>query len=71
MKRNKITLSDLRKKYQSLVPAKQKGINIWSMKKIDLIKLIQTVEGNSPCFHGVFAKSCGITECAWRNICQK
>lgn len=59
------------KKYQAIVPAKRKGINLYSMKKDDLIRLVQKTEGNSPCFKGDFAQSCGQTDCCWFADCTK
>ena len=50
--------------------AKAMGINSFGMKKVDLIRAIQTAEGNDPCFQtGV--EACDQTACCWRTICLK
>jgi hypothetical protein len=66
-----LTKAVLRKQYQSMASGKTKGINVHNLKKDELIKLIQKTEGNSPCFKGSFASSCGQIDCAWYNICKK
>lgn len=48
--------------------AKQLGIQAGKMKKVDLIRAIQSKEGNFPCFET--AKDyCNQLSCAWRNAC--
>lgn len=48
--------------------AKQMGIQVGKMKKVDLIRSIQSKEGNFPCFET--AKDyCNQLSCAWRNAC--
>lgn len=48
--------------------AKQLGIQVGKMKKVDLIRAIQSKEGNFPCFET--AKDyCNQLTCAWRNAC--
>jgi hypothetical protein len=50
--------------------AKKLGIKSFGMKKVDLIRAIQSAEGNTPCFQtGV--DSCDQTACCWRSICLK
>lgn len=48
--------------------AKELGIKIKNLKKGDLIRKIQTEEGNKPCFqmNGYF---CEEAECCWRKDC--
>ena len=65
-----ITKPELRKQYQSMGQPKQKGINVWHMNKDDLIKLIQKTEGNTPCYKGSYASTCGQTDCAWYKNCK-
>ena len=50
--------------------AKNMGIEVGSkMKKADMIKTIQTAEGNTPCFqNGV--NSCDQMNCCWRSDCM-
>ena len=49
--------------------AKALGVkNISRHRKKILIKVIQEVEGNSPCFKGI--KDCGELACLWRSDCQ-
>ena len=48
--------------------AKQLGIQVGKMKKVDLIRAIQSKEGNFPCFET--AKDyCNQLSCAWRKAC--
>ncbi len=48
--------------------AKQLGIQAGKMKKVDLIRAIQSKEGNFPCFET--AKDyCNQLSCAWRKAC--
>jgi hypothetical protein len=42
--------------------------NITRYRKETLIRAIQEVEGNSPCFKGIDA--CGEAACLWRDQCQ-
>jgi hypothetical protein len=42
--------------------------NYKKFKKDGLIRQIQQVEGNSPCFKGI--ENCGELNCAWREDCQ-
>ncbi|HIJ90193.1 MAG: hypothetical protein OEV89_05435 [Desulfobulbaceae bacterium] len=48
--------------------AKQIGVNSSKMKKTELIRSIQTSEGNNPCFQ--MAKDhCAQADCLWRKDC--
>jgi len=49
--------------------AKELGINIQSLKKADLIRKIQTQEGNTPCFQ-VNTDPCDQMDCCWRRDCM-
>ena len=58
-----MTLKDIRDK------AKVVGIkNITRYKKDTLIRAIQEMEGNSPCFKAI--DECGEQSCLWRDQCQ-
>ena len=48
--------------------AKQLGIQIGKMKKVDLIRAIQSKEGNFPCFETA-QDYCNQLSCAWRKGC--
>ena len=48
--------------------AKDMGINPGRMKKMDLIRSIQTKEGNFPCFQTA-EKQCDQMSCCWRSDC--
>ena len=48
--------------------AKTLGINSFGMKKVDLIRAIQSREGNSPCFQTGLI-SCDQFNCCWRSEC--
>jgi hypothetical protein len=48
--------------------AKKMGIKIKNYKKADLIRKIQTEEGNRPCFQ-MNGGSCDQADCCWREDC--
>lgn len=50
--------------------AKAMGINPGKMKKEELIRTIQTEEGNFACF-GTAGGSCDQMDCRWRDDCLK
>ncbi|MBN2628382.1 MAG: Rho termination factor N-terminal domain-containing protein [Spirochaetales bacterium] len=50
--------------------AKEKGVVPGKMKKDELIREIQTAEGNKACF-GYEAAVCGQDDCLWREDCLK
>jgi hypothetical protein len=49
--------------------AKEMGIQVGKAKKDDLIRTIQTTEGNIPCYKTGIT-SCDQTECAWWSDCM-
>jgi hypothetical protein len=49
--------------------AKKMGIQARKVKKADLIRSIQTAEGNTPCFQSG-ASSCDQENCCWRSDCM-
>ena len=57
-------------KYKAIAPKRKRGVRVYSMKKKELINLIQTTEGNSPCFKNGIT-NCGQTDCCWYSDCQK
>ncbi len=48
--------------------AKRVGCNSGRLKKADLIKKIQEVEGNFPCFQSA-GDYCNQEKCSWRDDC--
>ncbi|TKB26558.1 SAP domain-containing protein [Desulfopila sp. IMCC35006] len=48
--------------------ARQMGIKPRKIKKADLIRIIQTGEGNQPCFR-MGDKFCDQMDCCWRDDC--
>lgn len=48
--------------------AKELGIRSKGVKKSELIKKIQTEEGNRPCYQ-TNGGSCDQTDCCWRKDC--
>ena len=61
-----MTLKEIREK------AKKMGIvNIYRKKKAELIREIQTKEGNIPCFGTERVQYCGEENCLWREDCLK
>jgi len=50
--------------------AKEKGIKPGRMKKVELVRAIQEVEGNYTCFETGQVNSCGQDACLWREDCD-
>jgi hypothetical protein len=50
--------------------AKKMGLKTGKMRKADLVRTIQTAEGNTPCFQSNTADSCGQDFCLWRTDCN-
>ncbi len=48
--------------------AQNKGIKPGKMRKADLIRAIQTEEGNFPCFASA-TEQCDQLDCCWREDC--
>ncbi|MCK5578217.1 MAG: SAP domain-containing protein [Planctomycetes bacterium] len=48
--------------------AKSLGISVASKTKMELIRKIQSIEGNFDCF-GKNKKSCDELKCSWRDEC--
>jgi hypothetical protein len=40
------------------------------MKKAELIRAIQSAEGNSPCFQTNASDTCGQKDCCWHDDCM-
>ncbi|MDD2271264.1 MAG: SAP domain-containing protein [Desulfuromonadaceae bacterium] len=49
--------------------AKQHDIKVGKLKKAELIRAIQSAEGNEVCFESDKAAECGQDECLWRVDC--
>ena len=49
--------------------AQKKGILAGKLKKGELIRVIQTTEGNFPCFGRLTNSSCDQEACLWRPDC--
>jgi hypothetical protein len=50
--------------------AKQHNIKVGKMKKAELVRVIQSIEGNDACFETGQASQCGQSECLWRDDCK-
>ena len=50
--------------------AKDRGVNPGKMKKEELIRSIQKIEGNPQCFNTQFSHLCGQEGCLWRPDCD-
>ncbi len=50
--------------------AKQKGVVLGKMGRIDLIRAIQRAEGNSDCFATTHVNECNQVNCLWRVDCK-
>jgi hypothetical protein len=46
--------------------AKKMGLKAGKMKKADLVRTIQSAEGNTPCFQTGVMATCGQESCCWR-----
>jgi len=51
--------------------AKLQGINPGNLAKTELIKTIQTIEGNFDCFGTARNGECDQVNCCWREDCFK
>ena len=49
--------------------ASGRGIKAGKMNKAELIRAVQTAEGNNPCFASGEAATCGQDGCLWREDC--
>ena len=50
--------------------AKERGVKAGRLKKVDLVREIQSSEGNPQCFCTGFADQCGQPGCLWRSDCS-
>lgn len=50
--------------------AKQRGVKAGTMKKAELVRAIQSDEGNEACYRTGRAESCGQDSCLWRDDCN-
>jgi hypothetical protein len=50
--------------------AKQHDIKAGKMKKAELVRAIQSAEGNDACFGTGHDSECGQEECLWRADCN-
>lgn len=50
--------------------AQQHGIKAGKLKKTDLVRAIQSAEGNEQCFEAGKLATCGQSGCSWREICS-
>ena len=53
------------------VIAKERGLKTSGLKKQDLIKQIQSAEGNFDCFATAYDGICDQMGCLWRDDCLK
>ena len=50
--------------------AEQHGIKPGKLRKAELIRAIQQVEGNTTCYDTGQAAICGQEQCCWRDDCE-
>lgn len=50
--------------------ALQKGLRPGRRKKNELIRAIQKIEGNIPCYMSNLVNHCGQNDCSWRQDCH-
>ena len=50
--------------------AKQRGVKAGTMKKAELIRIMQQEEGNHDCYETGIAAECGQDACLWREDCK-
>lgn len=55
---------------QIKVIAQKHGIKAGKMKKTELVRAIQSAEGNEQCFEAGKSAACGQSGCSWREICS-
>jgi hypothetical protein len=51
--------------------AKKMNLKVSHVKKTDMIRAIQSSEGNNDCFKTGYAHECGQSNCLWRQDCLK
>ncbi len=51
--------------------AKNLGVKPGKMKKEELIRAVQTAEGNFDCYNTGQAVTCGQDACVWRDDCDR
>jgi hypothetical protein len=50
--------------------AKDRGVKVGSMKKVELVQAIQRAEGNEACFGTGRSAECGQATCLWKDDCN-
>ena len=50
--------------------AKRRGLKAGKLRKVDLVRAIQTAEGNPACFRTGESARCGQETCLWRADCD-
>ena len=50
--------------------AEKMGLKANKMKKVELVRMIQKTEENTPCFQTGLASSCGQENCMWLSDCN-
>lgn len=50
--------------------AAQRGLKTNKLKKTEIIRELQTAEGNTACFDTGTAAECGQMSCLWREDCK-
>lgn len=50
--------------------ARQHDIKVGKLKKAELVRAIQSAEGNDACFDAGQASGCGQADCLWREGCN-
>lgn len=50
--------------------ARQRGLKPGKMKKAELVRMMQQVEGNAACYVTGKAGECGQEQCLWRDDCD-
>ncbi|MFK5984943.1 MAG: SAP domain-containing protein [Pseudomonadota bacterium] len=53
------------------VVAKQRGVKPGKLNKMNLVRQIQTREGNNDCYATSYSLNCGQQSCLWRIDCSK
>ena len=50
--------------------ARERGIRIAGVKKVDVVRAIQAHEGSEPCFATGRSAECGQSRCLWLKACD-
>lgn len=68
VKKNEVQAEKIKKLQNVGTIARKTGINTRNVNQTDLIRAIQSAEGNNACFATSSEKTCGQMNCLWRAL---